>query len=517
MLTVIDRSQPSSSIPEAYDRTLRLQLDLLEEKAANRGLEDYLIYVEHDHVYTTGRGTELVVAGQTQVPTIEISRGGQATYHGPGQLVAYPIFDLNRHGRDVHVYLRRLETVVINLLSQLGLTAQQVAGQTGVWVETAQGLRKICSIGVGVRKWITYHGLALNVNPDLSYFHSISPCGLAAGVMTSLAELLGSACPSMDQVKNLMTEAFKSEFDFSHDHTNPLNRPAWIKVKAPGSQGYGETDQVVKNLRLVTVCEEAQCPNIGECWTHHTATFMIMGELCTRRCSFCSVKDGVKANLDPLDPLEPYRVAKAVQELGLEHVVVTSVNRDDVADMGASHFYQTAKLLHQHVPACRIEFLIPDMQGRRELIEIILKDNLLSVLNHNFETVPRLYRTVRPGAQVQRSLNILKWAKEIQPEVKTKSGIMLGLGETRQEVLEVMDLLRSVGCDILTIGQYLRPSQKQLPVQRFVTPVEFKDYAEEAYLRGFAHVESGTFVRSSYHAWKHADGAEEALRSAAQA
>ena len=280
-------------------------------------------------------------------------------------------------------------------------------------------------------------------------------------------------------------------------------KPSWLKVKAPGSPQYLETRKTVKSLGLVTVCEEAHCPNIGECWSHSTATFMIMGEFCTRRCHFCSVKDGTQDTLEPLDSLEPHRVGVAVSRLKLKHAVVTSVDRDDLEDNGASHFAQTVRAIRAHAPECKVELLIPDLRGnRRDLVTIVQSD--INVLNHNVETVPRLYRKVRPGAGYIRSLSILRWAKEASKgAMMTKSGIMLGLGEKREEVLALMDDLRAVGVDIMTMGQYLRPTEKQLPVKAYITPEEFKDYEIEGKKRGFRFVESGPLVRSSYHAWKH--------------
>jgi lipoic acid synthetase len=279
-------------------------------------------------------------------------------------------------------------------------------------------------------------------------------------------------------------------------------KPSWLKVKAPGSPEYMETHGIVKSHKLVTVCEEARCPNIGECWSHRTATFMIMGEFCTRSCNFCNVKDATPENLQPLDTFEPARVGAAVRKLGLKHAVVTSVDRDDVKDFGADHFAQTARAIKAQAPDCRIEFLIPDLRGSREALEIIMKENI-DVLNHNVETVPRIYKKVRPGAGYIRSLSILRWAKELNPRTMTKSGIMVGLGETKDEVLALMDDLRDCGVDIMTIGQYLRPSNKQMMVKFFVTPEEFKEYEEEGKKRGFKFIESGPLVRSSYHAWKH--------------
>ena len=289
----------------------------------------------------------------------------------------------------------------------------------------------------------------------------------------------------------------------------PIVKPPWLKVKAPGSPEYMETRQIVKDLKLVTVCEEARCPNIGECWSHKTATFMIMGELCTRRCHFCSVKKGTTDTLVALDPFEPERVGRAVKELGLVHAVVTSVDRDDVLDNGAAHFVKTVKSIRNNAPSCKIELLIPDLQGSRKDLETILGAGI-DVLNHNIETVPRLYKKVRPGAGYVRSLTIHRWAKEIDPKVMTKAGIMVGLGETKDEILSLMDDLRAVGINIMTIGQYLRPSERQLPVKHFVTPEEFKEYEIAGLERGFSFVESGPLVRSSYHAWKHTSPAPTA-------
>lgn len=281
-----------------------------------------------------------------------------------------------------------------------------------------------------------------------------------------------------------------------------LVKPSWLKVKAPGSPTYLETKETVRKLNLHTVCEEARCPNIGECWSHKTATFMIMGDLCTRKCHFCAVKKGDANTLEPLDPFEPERVGLAIKELGLEHAVITSVDRDDATDNGASHFSKTVAAVHKYAPNCKIELLIPDLQGSLKDLEIIIKAGI-NVLNHNVETIPRLYKKVRPGAGYIRSLTILREAKTFDSNLKTKSGIMVGLGETHEEVFKLMDDLRASNVDIMTIGQYLRPSEKQLPIRAWVTPEEFKMYEEEGLKRGFSFVESGALVRSSYHAWKH--------------
>ena len=288
----------------------------------------------------------------------------------------------------------------------------------------------------------------------------------------------------------------------SRKRSERIVKPPWLKVKAPGSPGYLATRAVIKDKKLHTVCEEARCPNIGECWSHGTATFMIMGDLCTRRCHFCAVKDGDLENLEPLDPLEPYRTAVAARELKLEHAVITSVDRDDVEDAGAEHFAKTVQQVRKHAPHCKIELLIPDMRGEHEALRVIMQTGV-DVLNHNVETVPRLYRKVRPGSGYIRSLSILRWAKELDPDVLTKSGIMVGLGESPAEVEALMDDLRWCNVDIMTIGQYLRPSQKQMPVREFVAPEHFERYRKIGLSKGFKFVESGPLVRSSYHAWKH--------------
>lgn len=285
-------------------------------------------------------------------------------------------------------------------------------------------------------------------------------------------------------------------------NTEKLVKPSWLKVKAPGSPEYLETRNIVKSLRLHTVCEEAHCPNIGECWSHSTATFMIMGDLCTRKCHFCAVKKGTEDTLQPLDPIEPERVGRAVRDLKLKHAVITSVDRDDVVDNGARHFQKTVAAIKKHAPDCKIELLIPDLKGSWKDLETIVTSGV-DVLNHNIETIPRLYKKVRPGAGYIRSLTLLSTAKQFAPHVITKSGIMVGLGETKEDVFRVMDDMRHHNIDIMTIGQYLRPSERQLPVRAFVTPEEFKEYEDVGLSKGFKFVESGPLVRSSYHAWKH--------------
>ena len=273
-------------------------------------------------------------------------------------------------------------------------------------------------------------------------------------------------------------------------------RPAWLRAPAPVGDNYSELKRLVADLNLHTVCESAACPNVGECWNRRTATFMILGNMCTRRCGFCAVQKGAPL---PVDYDEPRRVAEACAALGLKYAVVTSVNRDDRKDGGAELFALTIQAVRDRIPACRVEVLVPDFQGSHAALEIVMNAHP-DVLNHNIETVPRLYRQVRLGARYERSLDMLAFAKRLRPFIPTKSGLMVGLGETRDEVLAVMRDLRKHDVDILTIGQYLRPTRKHLPVIRYVTREEFDEYKSIGYDLGFGHVESGPLVRSSYHA-----------------
>ena len=275
-----------------------------------------------------------------------------------------------------------------------------------------------------------------------------------------------------------------------------LRKPAWIRVKAPGSPVYSETQAIVRAHKLNTVCEEAGCPNIGECWTHRHATMMIMGDTCTRACAFCNVKTGMPA---ALDAEEPENVARAVEKLGLRHVVITSVDRDDLADGGAEHFSRTITAIRNTSPGTTIETLTPDFLRKPGAVEALMRTPP-DVFNHNLETVPRLYLSIRPGARYYASLRLLERAKELDPKGFTKSGLMVGLGETREEIMQVMDDLRAAGVDFLTIGQYLQPSRKHAALQRFWTPEEFKALESIARAKGFLMVSASPLTRSSYHA-----------------
>jgi lipoic acid synthetase len=275
-----------------------------------------------------------------------------------------------------------------------------------------------------------------------------------------------------------------------------LRKPDWIRVKAPGSAIYAETQKIVRDNKLVTVCEEAGCPNIGECWSKKHATFMVMGDTCTRACAFCNVKTGLP---DALDMTEPARVADAVARMGLAHSVITSVDRDDLADGGAGHIAQTVLAIRAASPLTTIEVLTPDFLKKDGALEQVVEARP-DVFNHNLETVPALYLKIRPGARYFHSLRLLQRVKELQPNMFTKSGIMVGLGETREQVMQVMDDMRSAGIDFITIGQYLQPTRKHAAIDRFVTPDEFKSYETTAYAKGFLMVSSSPLTRSSHHA-----------------
>jgi lipoyl synthase len=279
----------------------------------------------------------------------------------------------------------------------------------------------------------------------------------------------------------------------------PRRHPDWIKVRPPGNPNYLRLKRILREKNLHTVCEEARCPNIGECWGHNTATFLILGDTCTRGCRFCAIDKGKPL---ALDPEEPRNVALVVKDLGLDHIVVTSVNRDDLSDGGSNHFAKTVFWIKALNPAIRVEVLIPDFKGDLKALETVVQAGV-HVLNHNIETVPRLYGKVRPGHTYACSVNILKTAKEMRRDVLTKTGMMLGVGETRDEVMTTLCDLRANDVDIVTLGQYLQPSTRQLPVERYVTPAEFQEFKQDAEKLGFRHVESGPLVRSSYHAWSH--------------
>lgn len=286
-----------------------------------------------------------------------------------------------------------------------------------------------------------------------------------------------------------------------------LEKPDWLRIKLTTGGNYSEIKDMMRTKTLHTVCEEARCPNIYECWTNRTATFMILGDICTRACRFCAVNTGMPTELDLQ---EPERVAEAAEQMDLRHCVVTSVARDDLADGGARIFAETIRAIRKRLPFCRVEVLIPDFMGNWDALQIVMDANP-DILNHNIETVSRLSDRVRAKAKYERSLELLRRAKEMKPKIPTKSSIMLGVGEEWNEILEAMDDLRAVDCNILTLGQYLQPTPKHLPISRYVHPDEFAELKQEGLKRGFRHVESGPLVRSSYHAHEQTDSAHAAI------
>ncbi|MDP9335718.1 MAG: lipoyl synthase [Actinomycetota bacterium] len=479
---------------------------------------DYLLLQEHPHVYTLGSSAKVehVLRDPATVGAelVEADRGGDVTYHGPGQLVGYPIISLEewRAGqRDVVAYVRKLEDVLIAVCADFGIAADRSEGYTGVWV----GDEKIAAIGVRVSRGRTRHGFALNVDPDLSMFDHIIPCGIRDRGVTSMARLFCRPVDMravVDRVVERFAEAFGGDAPERQDvawqrHARgegvaialTRKRPEWMRVRARFDEGYIELKQLARRLDLHTVCEEAGCPNIYECWADRTATFMINGDRCTRACGFCQVDTRKPL---ALDVEEPQRVAVAVAALGLAHAVITCVARDDLPDGGASGFAATVHAIRATSPGTAVELLIADCKGDAASLATIF-DARPDVLNHNLETVARLQRAVRPSAGYARSLAVLGRARAAG--LVTKSGLILGMGETDAEVRAAMADLRAVGVELLTIGQYLRPSADHLPVAKWWHPDEFaalRGYGESL---GFAHVESGPLVRSSYHAREGAD------------
>jgi lipoic acid synthetase len=513
------------------------------------GGDDALLLVEHPPTYTLGVRTDpaniLVPPESVGAVCVRADRGGDVTFHGPGQLVGYPILNVPMGTDAIPAHVQAIEQLVIDSLGDVGLAgASRFDGYPGVWVDVDAAPRKIAAIGVRVSRGRSMHGFALNVNTDLEWFSHIVPCGIGEYPVTSLAN--EGVDVSMQQMVDAVATraghlwgrgtADRADVAWVHrpDDLAPFSRahadgnsapvrligrlqaagvdtssalpveqrkPEWLRVKADFGPEYRALKRTMRTNDLVTVCEEAGCPNIYDCWNEGTATFMINGSRCTRACGFCLV-DTRKP--EPLDVAEPARVAAAVVELGLRHVVITTVARDDLPDGGGAAFAQTVKEIRAAAPDATVELLISDCKGDAEALSTIF-DAAPDVLNHNLETVARLQRAVRPSAGYARSLAVLARAKSAG--LATKSGVMVGLGETREEVLGALRDLRSVGVDIVTVGQYLRPTSHHLPVARWWTPEEFASLRNDAERLGFAHVECSPLTRSSYHARTAADAA----------
>lgn len=518
-----------------YREALALQTALFEN-----GREQHLLLVEHPHVFTYGPRADLdrnlrCEPKEVGADLVSVKRGGDITYHGPGQLVGYPILQLdNRIAAADHVF--SVEQVVIDALGELGISgAGRLEGYAGIWIHgKSSPPRKIAAIGVRIAHGRTMHGFALNVNTDMQYLREhIVPCGIGDLPVTSMEELGSTA--SMREVVDAIAARAGSQWgsgeierqDVAWIHRpEDLSRfsrgegpgtsvrltsrmadsgveggidiaerkPEWLRPKVHIGEEVLRTKGVLEDLSLVTVCEEAGCPNLSECWKDGTATFMVLGERCTRACGFCLVD-----TRKPLEPeaSEPARVARAVQRLGLEHVVLTMVARDDLDDGGMAHVAACVEEIRRARPGARIETLVSDAKGSRDSLDILFASRP-DVFNHNIETVARLQRAVRPSAGYGRSLGVLAAAE--QAGLCTKSGLVLGMGETVEEVDGCLADLAGIGVDIVTIGQYLRPTTHHLPVVRWIHPDEFARWKVLGESMGITHVESSPLTRSSYHA-----------------
>jgi lipoyl synthase len=473
-----------------YRRALRV-MQLLSEARRRDETGDTLLLVEHPPVITLGRGggrEDLHLPDyrlrRMGVEVVQTERGGRVTYHGPGQLVAYPILKLP--DLDLHGYLWRLEEVVLELMAEWRIEAGRDEHHSGVWV----GREKIAAVGIAVRDRVTTHGVAVNVDPEMAAFGLIVPCGLVDRGVTSMARVLGRRV-DLGEVEAGLVAAFSRVFD---RRVEPRIAPGpWLVAPAP-QESTAPVEGLVEELRLHTVCREAACPNLAECWTRGTATFLLLGDICTRHCRFCNVSAGRPA---PPDPEEPARVAEAAARLGLRHVVVTSVARDDLPDGGAAHFAATVRAVRDRLPGVLVELLVPDFGGLPSAVETVAVARP-DIFNHNIETVERLSDSVRARAQYGRSLAMLTYAARLG--LTTKSGLMVGLGERGEEVIETMRDLRHAGCDLLTIGQYLQPTPSQLRVVDHLPPPIFQWYGEVARSMGFRGVVAAPLARSSYHA-----------------
>ena len=530
----------------AYREVLALQTSLFEH-----GREQHLLLLEHPHVFTYGPRAELeknlkCEPAEVGADFVSVKRGGDITYHGPGQLVGYPILNIeNAICATAHVC--GVEQLVIDALTELGAkNAGRLPGFAGVWLDADNDRRrKISAIGVRLAHGRTMHGFALNVDPDMTYMRQhIVPCGVAEYPVTSLKE--EGIDVSMQEVVKIVTrlaierwgdgEGEQQEVAWVHrpedlsrfsrgegpgEPVRMLGRladagvdggvdlserkPEWLRPKVQIGAEVLKIKRTLSELKLVTVCEEAGCPNLSECWKDGTATFMVLGERCTRACGFCLV-DTRKPELPEAD--EPQRVAEAVASMRLTHAVLTMVARDDLADGGFAHVAECVRAIRERNPSTRIETLVSDAKGEVASLQLLF-DARPDVFNHNIETVARLQRAVRPSAGYARSLGVLAAAKAAGLVVK--SGLVLGMGETSEEVDGCLADLAGIGVNIVTIGQYLRPTTHHTPVARWIHPDEFTRWKQVGESLGIGHVESSPLTRSSYHAKQSADAASDAV------
>lgn len=532
----------------AYSEALALQ-----ESIFHNGSDNRLLLLEHPHVFTYGPSADLarnLKCDPTQVGAefVAVNRGGDITYHGPGQLVGYPLLTLppkladSEGPADSVAYVHSVEQMIIDSLRELGLQdVGTMSKYPGVWVNpNSDNPRKICAIGVRVSRRRTMHGFALNVSTDLEYMRKhIVPCGISEYAVTSMreegidasikdvaevvsrhaAKMWGNSQLERQDVAWKESLSDLSAFSRGEGPGQPVRmmgrlaragveggvdisarKPDWIRPRVHHGAEVLALKKTLRDASLVTVCEEAGCPNLSECWSSGTATFMVLGERCTRACGFCLID--TQKPLDA-DHHEPKRVADAVRKMGLSYAVLTMVARDDLVDGGMEHVAQCVRAIRAHDASISVETLISDVRGTDALQ--ILIDERPDVLNHNVETVPRLQRAVRPSAGYARSLSVL--ARSKRAGLVTKSGLIVGMGETDDEVVGTLADLAAVGVDIVTIGQYLRPTTHHLPVARWVEPHVFEMYKEVGEAFGIGHVESSPLTRSSYHAKESAEHA----------
>lgn len=527
--------------------------------------DDHLLLLEHPPTYTLGRNADrsnvLVDPASVGAELVEVDRGGDVTFHGPGQLVAYPIVSLPRRGGpggapDVPAWVRTLEAVLIDTAAAVGLPGVgRHPGYPGVWVDPGTpAARKIAAIGVRVERGRTLHGIALNVSTDLGWFDHVVPCGIHDHGVTSLAaegvdvdmrevvdafvaafagrwqpseldradvvwrhrdadlapfsrgagpgERVGGRVPHQEPVAHDAASAGASvrllgrlsEAGVTEGVEITARKPEWMRAPLRHDASVQRLKRTISELELVTVCEEAGCPNLSECWSDGTATFMVAGERCTRACGFCLVDT---RHPEPLDPGEPERVAEAVDRMGLDFAVLTMVARDDLGDGAAAHVAATVRAVRSRRPGTGVEVLVSDLRGDADSLAVVLAERP-DVVNHNVETVPRLQRAVRPSAGYARSLALL--ARVAEAGLTAKSGLVVGMGEHEDEIVSTLADLAAVGVSIVTIGQYLRPTSHHLPVARWWEPESFDRFAAAGRELGIAHVESSPLTRSSYHA-----------------
>jgi lipoic acid synthetase len=530
----------------AYREVLALQTALFEY-----GKEQHLLLLEHPHVFTYGPRSDLeknLLCNPAEVGAdfVSVKRGGDITYHGPGQLVGYPILNLkNALGAKDHVF--DVEQLVIDTLTELGVkNAGRLPGFAGVWLGADNDQRrKISAVGVRLARGRTMHGFALNIDPDMAYMRQhIVPCGVSEYPVTSLKEeginvstqdvakivsrlaieRWGEGEADLQEVAWMFRPEDLSRFSRGEGPGAPVRmlarladagvdggvslferKPEWLRPKVQiGAEVLG-IKRTLRDRQLVTVCEEAGCPNLSECWRDGTATFMVLGERCTRACGFCLV-DTRKPGLP--DKNEPQRVAEAVESMGLTYAVLTMVARDDLADGGFAHVSECVRAIRERNPVTRVETLVSDAKGDAASLSLLFSARP-DVFNHNIETVARLQRAVRPSAGYARSLGVLARAKDVGLVVK--SGLVLGMGETSEEVDGCLADLAGIGVDVVTIGQYLRPTTHHIPVARWIDPDEFTRWKQVGESLGISHVESSPLTRSSYHAKQSADASSEAV------